>query len=65
MTTIRTNLFKLAARVTMSVRRIVLHLSSYSPYQHLFADLVRRHFPSGSSWWKRSLKRGCLLSAYE
>ena len=40
--TIRLKLFKIAARVTASVRRIVFHLSSYSPYQQLFAILVRR-----------------------
>ena len=44
-TTIRTKLFKIAARVTMSVRRIVFHLSSYSPYQELFTNLVRRLTP--------------------
>ncbi len=44
-TTIRTKLFKIAARVTVSVRRIVFHLSSYSPYQQLFALLVRRLTP--------------------
>ncbi len=43
--TIRLKLFKIAARVTMSVRRIVFHLSSYSPYQQLFAYLVRRLTP--------------------
>ncbi len=41
-TTIRTKLFKIAARVTVSVRRIVFHLSSSCPYQQLFALLVRR-----------------------
>jgi hypothetical protein len=41
-TTIRTKLFKIAARVTLSVRRIVFHLSSYCPYQEIFALLVRR-----------------------
>ena len=44
-TTIRTKLFKIAARVTVSVRRIVFHLSSYCPYQQLFALLVRRLTP--------------------
>ena len=44
-TTIRTKLFKIAARVTLSVRRIVFHLSSYCPYQQLFALLVRRLTP--------------------
>jgi hypothetical protein len=44
-TTIRTKLFKIAARVTLSVRRIVFHLSSYSPYQQLFALLLRRLTP--------------------
>lgn len=44
-TTIRTKLLKIAARVTVSVRRIVFHLSSYCPYQQLFALLVRRLTP--------------------
>ena len=44
-TTIRTKLFKIAARVTVSVRRIVFHLSSYCPYQHIFALLLRRLAP--------------------
>ena len=44
-TTIRTKLLKIAARVTVSVRRIVFHLSSYNPYQSLFALLVRRLTP--------------------
>ena len=44
-TTIRTKLFKMAARVTASVRRIVFHLSSYSPYQQLFILLMRRLTP--------------------
>ncbi len=44
-TTIRTKLFKIAARVTLSVRRIVFHLSSYCPFQPLFAILLRRLTP--------------------
>ena len=44
-TTIRTQFFKIAARVTVSVRRIVFHLSSYYPYQQLFALLVHRLTP--------------------
>ena len=44
-TTIRSKLFKIAARVTVSVRRIVFHLSSYHPYQPLFAHLLRRLTP--------------------
>jgi len=43
--TIRTKLFKIAARVTVSVRRIVFHLSSYCPYQELFTVLARRLTP--------------------
>ena len=45
-TTIRLKLFKIAARVTVSVRRIVFHLSSYSPYQQLFTLLLRRLTPT-------------------
>ena len=40
--TIRLKLLKVAARVKMSVRRIVLHLPSAYPYQRVFAHLVRR-----------------------
>ncbi len=36
---------RIAARVAVSVRRIVFHLSSYCPYQQLFAVLVRRLTP--------------------
>ena len=39
-TTIRIKLFKIAARVTVSVRRIVFDLSSYSPYQQLFCRVA-------------------------
>lgn len=38
--TIRLKLFKVAARVVVSVRRIVLHFSSGYPYQSLFTRLV-------------------------
>jgi len=44
-TTIRLKLFKVAARITTSVRRVVLHLSSAYPYQRLFALLVSRLVP--------------------
>lgn len=44
-TTIRLKLLKIAARVTISVRRIVLHLSSAYPYQSLFVRLTRRLAP--------------------
>ena len=44
-TTIRTKLFKMAARVVVSVRRVVFHFSSHNPYQPLFALLVRRLTP--------------------
>ena len=33
---------KFLERMAVSVRRIVFHLSSYCPYQQLFALLVRR-----------------------
>jgi hypothetical protein len=45
-TTIRLKLLKIAARVTVSVRRIVFHLASAYPYQTLFTRLVRRLAPS-------------------
>jgi hypothetical protein len=43
--TIRLKLFKIAARVRMSVRRIVFHLCSAYPYQPLFLRLTRRLTP--------------------
>jgi len=44
--TIRLKLFKVAARVRVSVRRIVLHLSSNYPYQPLLKRIVARLVPS-------------------
>jgi len=44
-TTIRLKLFKVAARVVTSVRRIVFHLSSSYPYQPLFRQVVERLVP--------------------
>jgi hypothetical protein len=43
--TIRVKLFKVAARVVTSVRRIVFHLSSSYPYQLLFRRIVARLVP--------------------
>ena len=43
--TIRLKLFKIAARVVTSVRRIVFHLSSSCPYQPLFRQIVDRLVP--------------------
>jgi hypothetical protein len=40
-TTIRTKLIKIAARVVVSARRVVLHLSSSCPLQPLFRRLAR------------------------
>ena len=45
-TTIRLKLFKVAARITTSVRRVVLYLSSAYPYQQLFTRLVARLVPN-------------------
>ncbi len=45
-TTIRCKLLKIAARITTSVRRIVLHLSSSYPYQELFARIAARLTPT-------------------
>ena len=45
--TIRLKLFKVAARVVVSVRRVVLHLSSAYPLQHLFRRMVARLLPAG------------------
>ena len=44
-TTIRLKLFKIAARVLTSVRRIVFHLSSSCPYQSVFRQAVARLVP--------------------
>jgi hypothetical protein len=40
--TIRLKLFKVAARVVVTVRRIVFHLSSSYPYQELFEEVCAR-----------------------
>ena len=45
-TTIRLKLFKVAARVVTSVRRVVFHLSSSYPYQQLFRRLTARLAPT-------------------
>jgi hypothetical protein len=44
--TIRLKLFKVAARVCISVRRIVLHLASSYPYQQLLRQLIARLVPT-------------------
>lgn len=43
--TIRLKLLKVAARITVSVRRVVLHLSSHYPYQRLFTHILARLVP--------------------
>jgi len=43
--TIRLKLLKVAARVIVAVRRVVLHLSGYYPYQPLFTRIVARLVP--------------------
>ena len=45
-TTIRLKLFKIAARVVTSVRRVVFHLSSSYPYRSLFRQLAARLTPT-------------------
>jgi len=45
--TIRLKLIKIGARITWSVRRIVLHLASGYPLQALFAKIVARLTPDG------------------
>ena len=40
--TIRLKLFKVAARVVVSVRRVVLHLASSYPLQDLFGQILNR-----------------------
>ena len=44
--TIRLKLFKVAARVVISVRRVVLHMCTTYPYQHIFTRLVTRLVPT-------------------
>lgn len=44
--TIRLKLLKVAARVVVSVRRVVLHLCSSYPYRPLFSRLVERLVPN-------------------
>lgn len=44
--TIRLKLFKIAARVVVSVRRVVLQLCETCPYQTLFRQLVSRLVPT-------------------
>ena len=43
--TIRLKLFKVAARVQTSVRRVVFHFSSSYPYQRLLRRIVARLVP--------------------
>lgn len=43
--TIRLKLFKIAARVVSSVRRVIFHLSSSCPYQSLFRQVAARLVP--------------------
>jgi hypothetical protein len=45
-TTIRLKLFKIAARVITSVRRVLFHLSSSYPYQPLFCHAAARLVPT-------------------
>jgi hypothetical protein len=45
-TTIRLKLFKIAARIVTSVRRIVFHLSSSCPYQSVFRRVVAHLVPT-------------------
>ena len=44
--TIRLTLLKIAARVTLSVRRVVLHLSSSCPWQRLFRTVAAGLIPA-------------------
>jgi len=45
-TKIRLTLLKIAARVTLSVRRVVLHLSSSCPYQSVFRHVAATLIPA-------------------
>ena len=42
MGTLRLKLFKVAARVVLSARRVVFHLASSYPYQELFVAVFQR-----------------------
>lgn len=44
--TVRLKLFKIAARVRVSVRRVVLHLASSYPYKQLLRQLIARLVPT-------------------
>ena len=46
--TIRLKLFKIAARVRTSVRRVIFHFSSSYPYQELLRQVVARLVPQSS-----------------
>lgn len=52
--TIRLKLFKVAARVVISVRRVVLHLSSAYPLQDLFRRIVARLVAAGPAAARRA-----------
>ena len=45
--TIRLRLFKIAARVRVTCRRVVFHLASQCPFQNVFADALARLCRSG------------------
>jgi Transposase DDE domain group 1 len=47
--TIRLKLFKVAARVVVTARRVVFHLSSSSPYQEIFREVYARVTGQSSS----------------
>ena len=50
MGTIRLKLFKVAARVVVTVRRVVFHLASSYPYQAMFREVFAEcHGRSGMS----------------
>lgn len=53
--TIRNKLLKIGARVKTSVRRIVLHLASGYPYQHLFRIIADRLIPLPQGDFAQSL----------
>jgi len=44
--TIRLKLLKIAARVTVSVRRVMLHMSSSFPFQALYRQVIATLIPS-------------------
>ncbi len=59
--TIRLKLFKVAARVRTSIRRVVFHFSSSYPYQQLFRQIVASLVPQAPSPRSPTRAPACLV----